>query len=255
MSKNVTYPTYGEAMDIREREERLLRLLRHRARCTVDGLADELGVSRRTILRDLQRLRDRGFGISAMTGPGGGVRLEPTSVMITSQLEGREVVALLLAAAIATASPGIPFLAAADTAIAKIEASLPEARAAELQRFMHRVMIDTPQEPTGAAPGSVASDLVDEFEKAFTANRMLEFSYTDRAGHRTKRSVEPHGLLVKWPNWYVIAWDPHRNATRLFRADRITKPATTEQQFIPRPHDIIMKPHPNAVPARPTPHQ
>lgn len=190
-----------------------------------------------------------------MTGPGGGVRLEPTSVMITSQLDGREVVALLLAVAIASASPGIPFLAAADTAIAKIEASLPKARAAELQRFMHRVMIDTPREPTGDAPGPVSSDLVDEFEKAFTANRMLEFSYIDRVGRRTKRSVEPHGLLVRWPNWHVIAWDPHRDATRLFRADRITKPVTADQRFIPRPHDIIMKPHPNAVSARPAPRQ
>ncbi len=240
---------------IREREDQLLRLLRHRARCTVGGLADELGVSRRTVLRDLQRLRDRGFGISAMTGPGGGVRLDPTSVMITSQLEGREVVALLLAVAIASASPGIPFLDAADGAIAKIEASLPRARAAELQRFMHRVMIDRPPGPTEVAPGPVASDLVDEFEKAFTANRMLEFAYSDRAGQRTKRNVEPHGLLVRWPNWYVIAWDPHRDATRLFRADRITEPATAEQRFIPRPHDIVMKPHPNAVSARPAPRQ
>ncbi|MCP5032462.1 MAG: WYL domain-containing protein [Actinomycetia bacterium] len=242
-------------MDIREREERLLRLLRHRARCTADGLAAELGVSRRTVLRDLQRLRDRGFDISSMTGPGGGVRLEPTSVMITSQLKGREVVALLLAVAIASASPGIPFLAAADTAIAKIEASLPKARADELQRFMHRVMIDPPQGTAGATSGPVVAGLVDEFEKAFTANRMLEFAYTDRAGRRTKRSVEPHGLLVTWPNWYVIAWDPQPDATRLFRADRIEKPRMAEQEFIPRPHDLIMRPHPNAFSARAVPRQ
>lgn len=240
-------------MDIRDREERLLRLLRHRARCTADGLAHELGVSRRTILRDLHRLRDRGFDISSMTGPGGGVRLEPTSVMVTSQLEGREVVALLLAVAIASATPGVPFLAAADNAIAKIEASLPKARAAELQRFMHRVMIDTPQAKTADASGPVVTGLVDEFEKAFTANQMLDFSYTDRAGRRTKRSVEPHGLLVAWPNWYVIAWDPHPDATRLFRADRITKPRMAEQEFVPRPHDLIMKPHPDAFSARAAP--
>ncbi|MCP3977178.1 MAG: WYL domain-containing protein [bacterium] len=242
-------------MDIRKREERLLRLLRHRARCTADGLADELGVSRRTVLRDLQRLRNRGFDISSMTGPGGGVRLEPTSVMITSQLEGQEVVALLLAVAIASASPGIPFIAAADTAIAKIEASLPKARAAELQRFMHRVMIDVPQGMTKAAPGPVVTGLVEEFEKAFTANRMLEFSYTDREGRRTKRCVEPHGLLVAWPNWYVIAWDPTPDASRLFRADRIARPRITERRFVPRPHDIVMRPSPNAFSARSGPHE
>lgn len=240
-------------MDLREREERLLRLLRHRARCTADGLAGELGVSRRTVLRDLQRLRNRGFDISSMTGPGGGVRLEPTSIMITSKLEGPEVVALLLAAAIARASPGLPFLAAADTAIEKIEASLPASRAAELQRFMHRVLIDDRLGTAADAPGPVVAGLVEEFERAFTANRMLAFSYSDRAGRQTERRVEPHGLLVSWPHWYVIAWDPTPDATRLFRADRIDKPRPTDTEFVPRPHDIVMKPHPNAQPARPAP--
>lgn len=237
-------------MDIREREERLLQLLRHRARCTVEGLADELSVSRRTLLRDLQRLRDRGFDISSMTGPGGGVRLEPTSIMISSQLEGSEVVALLLAVAIANGSPGLPFVSAANTAVAKIEASLPRTRAAELQRFMHRVMIDTPPRPMGAPPGPVATDLVEIFEQAFTANQMLAFSYKDREGKQTKRCVEPHGLLVAWPNWYVISWDPVPDDTRLFRADRISKPTMIEDKFVPRPHDVVMKPHPNAFPAR-----
>ena len=188
-----------------------------------------------------------------MTGPGGGVQLEPTSVMITSQLEGTEVVALLLAVAIANGSPGVPFVSAANAAVAKIEASLPKARAAELQRFMHRVMIDTPPRPMGAPPGPVTADLVEVFEKAFTANQMLSFSYTDRQGRETNRCVEPHGLLVAWPNWYVIAWDPHPDASRLFRADRISKPRIAKQEFLPRPHDIIMKPHPTAVPARSSP--
>ena len=241
-------------MDVREREDRLLRVLRHRARCTADGLADELGVSRRTIRRDLQRLRERGFDISSMTGPGGGLRLEPTSVMITSQLEGREVVALLLAVAIARASPGVPFLMAAEAAMEKIEAALPRSRAVELQRFMHRVLIDAPLGTEAVAPGPIVPGLVEEFERAFTANRMLDFSYTDRAGRQTTRSVEPHGLLVAWPNWYVIAWDPKPDDTRLFRADRIQDPRMTNQEFVPRPHDIVMKPHPNALPARALPY-
>lgn len=184
-----------------------------------------------------------------MTGPGGGVRLEPTSVMITSQLEGREVVALLLAVAIARASPGVPFLTAAETAIEKIEASIPRSRALELQRFMHRVLIDEHHGASTDTPGPVVAGLVEDFERAFTANRMIAFDYTDRAGRQTQRSVEPHGLLVAWPHWYIIAWDPTPDATRLFRADRISNPRMTDTEFVPRPHDIVMKPHPNALPA------
>ena len=114
-------------------------------------------------------------------------------------------------------------------------------------------MIDAPPRPMGAPPGPVATDLVEVFVKAFTANQMLSFSYTDREARRTKRCVEPHGLLVAWPKWYVIAWDQRPDASRLFRADRIAKPKMTEEHFVPRPHDVVMKPRPNAVPARSVP--
>ena len=92
-----------------ERLDELVRLLRVRADWRTEDLAEALDVSARTILRDLDRLRDRGFEISTMSGPGGGVHLEPTSVLVTSQLDGEEVVALILSVAIAQAMPWMPF--------------------------------------------------------------------------------------------------------------------------------------------------
>jgi predicted DNA-binding transcriptional regulator YafY len=53
-----------------ERRETLVQLLRRRGDWTIDDLAYELGVSRRTILRDVNHLRERGFEISGMSGPG-----------------------------------------------------------------------------------------------------------------------------------------------------------------------------------------
>jgi predicted DNA-binding transcriptional regulator YafY len=67
-----------------ERRETLVQLLRRRGDWTIDDLAYELGVSRRTILRDVNHLRERGFEISGMSGPGGGLHLEATSVLVTS---------------------------------------------------------------------------------------------------------------------------------------------------------------------------
>src|SRR5436190_9504004 len=120
-------------MSTRERQDQLVRALRRRADWTVAGLAGELGVSRRTVLRDVGALREAGFEVDTFSGPGGGVRLNPTSVMITSRLAVTEVVALIVSVEIARAAKTVPFAAGAEHAPAKIEQALPAGRAAELR--------------------------------------------------------------------------------------------------------------------------
>jgi len=231
-----------------ERRDSLLRLLRRRGDWTVADLADELDVSRRTILRDVNHLRERGFEISGMSGPGGGVHLEATSVMITSHLDTDEVVALILSVAILRATTWIPFAEGAERALAKIEAALPKQRVSELQRFMQRVLIGDSTFDLRNTASRIDPELVATFEKAFTSSQLLAFSYVDREGRRTRRQVEPHGLLVRAPLWYVIAWDPRRDGPRLFRADRIRRPSITEQTFLPRPHELVTRLCPDARP-------
>ncbi len=230
-----------------KRRDTLLRLLRRRGDWTVADLANELDVSRRTILRDVNHLRDRGFDISGRSGPGGGVHLEATSVMITSHLDTDEVVALILSVAVSRATTWIPFADGADRALAKIETALPAQRVGELQRFMQRVLIGDAAPDSGSTVAKIDKALVATFEHAFTAGRLLAFSYVDREGRRTRRHVEPHGLLVRAPLWYVIAWDRRRDAPRLFRADRIRRPTVTGQSFFPRPHDLVTRICPDAV--------
>ena len=103
-----------------DRHDQLLRMLRRRADWTVAGLARELGVSRRTVLRDLGALREAGFDLDTFSGPGGGVRLNPASVMITSQLRTSEVVALIVSAELARAATTVPFAVGAEHALGKI---------------------------------------------------------------------------------------------------------------------------------------
>jgi predicted DNA-binding transcriptional regulator YafY len=229
-----------------ERRETLVQLLRRRGDWTIDDLANELGVSRRTILRDVNHLRERGFEISGMSGPGGGLHLEATSVLVTSHLQTDEVIALILSVAVARATTSIPFADGADRALAKIEAALPRHRVAELQRLMQRVLIGDTVPDVRIAPTRIDPTLVVVFEDAFTSGRLLTFSYTDREGRRTRRKVEPHGLLVRAPLWYVIAWDSRRNAPRLFRADRMRRPSVIEETFLPRPHALVTRVCPDA---------
>jgi predicted DNA-binding transcriptional regulator YafY len=231
-----------------DRRELVLRLLRRRANWTIAELANELEASRRTILRDLNALRESGFELATFSGPGGGVRLNPTSVLITSQLRTDEVVALILSVAIARAAGSVPFAAEAEGALAKIEQALPSARADELRACRERILVGEPS-PESAPANAIDSNLVGAFEAAFVATRLLAFRYRAHNGRSTQRLVEPHGLLVRPPLWYVIGWDTDKKAPRLFRADRISDPVPTDRVFIARPRDLVAGVCPDAHPA------
>ena len=60
-------------MNIRTRHDAIVRSLRRNGTTTIDNLADEVGVSRRTVLRDISALRDEGFVIHSDVGRGGGL--------------------------------------------------------------------------------------------------------------------------------------------------------------------------------------
>lgn len=239
-------------MRVVDRRDQLLRLLRRRADWTIAELAERLEVSRRTVLRDIGALRATGFDLDTFSGPGGGVRLNPTSVMITSQLRTDDVVALILSVAIARAARTVPFAAEAERALTKIEQALPPTRADDLRACRERILVGDPSsEPASAA--AVDPSLVGAFETAFSATRLLAFGYRTGDGRSTRRLVEPHGLLVRPPVWYVIAWDVDRHAPRLFRADRISDPQLTDRSFIPRPSELVTGVCPDARATAPPP--
>jgi predicted DNA-binding transcriptional regulator YafY len=234
-------------MRVQGRHDTLVRLLRRRADWTVAALAGELGVSRRTVLRDLGALREAGFELDTFSGPGGGVRLNPTSVMLTSRLRTNEVVALILSVEIARTAGAVPFAAGAQRALAKVEDALPAARLAELRTLRERILVGEPSR--AAPPATVHPALVEAFETAFTSGRLLAFTYRDGSGRATSRLVEPHGLLVRPPLWYMIVWDRGRNGARLFRADRISAPTVTDHRFVARPAEFVTNTCPDAQPA------
>lgn len=215
-------------MDARARRDALVRLLRRGGQQTSEALAEALGVSRRTVLRDLATLRDRGFSIRGDGGRGGGVSLDPTTVLLSTQLAADEVVALILSVELMNATPSMPFSALAESALRKIEGVLPVARVRELRRLLGRVLVGAATETSRGAPGSVDPGLLPAFERAFTARLTLRFDYTDRNGRRSARVVEPQALFVRSPLWYVVAWDRRRDAARSFRMDRILRPRVDE---------------------------
>lgn len=208
-----------------ERLMELVDLLRGRGTTTVEELALELGVSRRTVLRYLATLRERGMPISGESGHGGGVRLERDRGLAAVHLSLSEIVALWLGARLSQATSDLPWGAAGTSALTKLLASLPPEKARALKALCRRVIVGQPASANiRAGAGSTPEELLPLFEQAFSNGVGLGFHYVDREGKRTIRRVEPHGWLVEPPVWYVLARDVDKGEPRTFRMDRISRP-------------------------------
>ncbi|MCG6121593.1 MAG: WYL domain-containing protein [Microvirga sp.] len=223
-------------MKARLRHDAIVRLLRRSETATVNDLADAVGVSRRTILRDVRALRDQGFVIHSEAGPGGGLRLDPRSLQPTARLSVAEVFALLISVAAAREARSLPFSELADSGLAKIERTLPAAMVSDLRRLLDRLYVGrlSPLQDLSDL-GSIDPELLPAFEAAFLGGRRLRFAYRDAKGAKTSREVEPQALLILPPLWYLVAWDPDRADFRRFRMDRIGGPTIVDAApFRPR---------------------
>ncbi len=208
-----------------ERLMDLLERLRAADSSSVDALAAELGVSARTLHRDLATLRERGIPVTGESGPGGGIRLEGERGVTAVHLSVAEVVTLWLSARLAQAASDLPWSGAADSALAKLLASLPKARAAQLRALCRQVVVGPPaSEAMRANAGRAPRELLRLVEEAVTAGTVLAFDYVDRNDKRSTRHVETHGLLVQSPLWYLMTRDIDKRETRVFRMDRISRP-------------------------------
>lgn len=213
----------------------LLDFLRAREIVTVNEIAEGLGVGRRTVLRDLATLRDRGWPIRAESGPGGGIYLDRGRGVATVHLDTEGVVALWVASRLSASATQLPWSASARGALDKIFASLPEDRRRHLRRMVLRVVVGQPATARVRAElGKPSPELLTAFEEAFGAGFCLGFDYVDRHGQRSRRVAEPHGLLVETPAWYLLSRDADTAEPRMFRMDRIRAPKVLRhRRFVP----------------------
>ena len=224
-------------MTVRRRQDAIVRHLRRHHTSTVEDLAQAVGVSRRTVLRDIGALRDDGYVIHADVGRGGGLQLDPQSVQATAKLSVPEVFALLISVAAMRAAGTLPFSELADTGLAKIEKALPRDKIKDLRAFLDCLYIGQLSPLRDLSDlGVMDSDLLPAFEEAFLDRRLIRFGYRDAQGRQTQRTVEPQAMLVLPPLWYLVGWDPQREDFRHFRMDRISTPEVVADTRIRRRH-------------------
>ncbi|WP_425050467.1 helix-turn-helix transcriptional regulator [Psychromarinibacter sp. S121] len=224
-------------MNIRLRHDAIVRSLRRNGTSTIDALADEVGASRRTVLRDISALRDEGYVIHSDVGRGGGVQLDPQSMQATAKLSVPEVFALLISVAAMRAAGHLPFSELADAGLAKIEKALPREKVRDLRAFLDCLHIGqlSPLQDLSDI-GRMDPELLPAFEAAFLGRHHIRFGYRDAQGRNTTREVEPQAMLILPPLWYLVGWDPMRGDFRHFRMDRISSPETVPDSSFRRRH-------------------
>ncbi len=224
-----------------ERRDRLIGLLRSEDYWKTSELRDHLGVSQRTLMRELAELREAGYPLESDRGRGGGVRLQGRWGVQRLHLNHKEVVELVLALAVMESLQS-PILTGNLKAIRqKLYQAFPQDQRRTVSNIRKRIMIGDNASPNivsryGAARPQVSEDIAESFLR----QHHLEIEYQSKANKQTLRVIEPQYILLVWPIWYILAWDHLRNSTRSFRIDRIKKTCLTKNSFKLRPKKLYV---------------
>src|SRR6266480_1879747 len=206
----------------------LLSLLQTRRDWPGAELADRLGVSGRTIRRDVERLRGLGYPVDSLTGPAGGYRFRAGAAIPPLLLDDEEAIAIAVGLRTAARASVTGIEETAVRALVKLEQVLP----AHLRRRVRALGSATFTLPV-AGP-TVDPQHLTLIAAACRDSECLRFAYRSREGIDTRREVEPHSLVNLGRRWYLVAWDRLRDDWRSFRVDRLSRPTSSGVGFKPR---------------------
>lgn len=217
-------------MDTAERLLKLLGLLQGRIDWTAEELARRLEVTTRTVRRDISRLRDLGYPVEAMAGPGGGYRLGAGGKLPPLLLDDDEALAVALGLRVAVTSSVGGLEEASLSAMSKLEHVLPPRLRKSLEDFA---------EATVSVPGMTSSTVqpavLGAASSATRERQRLRFSYVDVRGRISERHVEPLRLVHTGRRWYLVGFDLDRDDWRTFRLDRVSDARATGMRSARRP--------------------
>ena len=218
--------------DPTSRALRLLTLMQGRRDWSGADLAARLGVSLRTLRRDVDRLRELGYPVEARSGVDGGYRLAAGAALPPLVLDDEEAVALTVGLQ-AAASGAVSGMAEASVrALTKVVPVLP----ARLRRRVDALRAVTVPGPAWVdAAEAVDPQLLVEVAQACRQTERLALTYTPAGRPSAERLVEPHRLVPLGRRWYLVAHDTARGDWRSFRLDRMSGPRGTGARFAPRP--------------------
>lgn len=204
----------------------LLSLLQARPDWSGSDLADRLGVSDRTIRNDVARLRELGYPVEAVRGPGGRYRLGVGAKLPPLLLDDEEAVAVAVGLRAATGVAGVEETSA--RALAKLEQVLPD----RLRRKLNALV-----RATTAGPVNTDSNVEDPEVDAETL-QAISLAIRDHEGLRCDylgepREIEPYHLVAWQRRWYLVARDPRRDSWEPLRVDWLRLRTPGGRRFAP----------------------
>jgi predicted DNA-binding transcriptional regulator YafY len=200
----------------------ILQVMRQRRSATTSAhLARRLGVSERTIYRDIRDLMLAGTPIDGEAGVG--YRLRPGFDLPPLMFDRDEIQALVLGARIVRQFGDATLQRASDAILAKVAAVVPKELAP--------LVSDTPLFVPAIAGGGKPVDALGLVREALVARRKLRFAYATPNGAGTERTVRPLGIFFWGRTWTLAAWCELRQDFRSFRLDRMNGAAALDDTF------------------------
>ena len=180
---------------------------------TVKELADEFGLSTRTITRDLQELSELGVPVYSIQGRGGGYRLLQERLLPPISFTENEAVAMFFACQTMDYFSSLPFGEGAGAALQKFYHYLPADVREQIDRLNNRIMFWSPYR-------SMSAEVLQTLLQAIMVRSVVTIEYKSSSGV-TERNIQPIGLYSSSGYWYCPAYCFTREDIRQFRADRI----------------------------------
>lgn len=208
----------------------LLGLLQSRRVWSGEDLAERLGVTTRSVRRDIERLRDLGYPVAASKGHGGGYQLGAGAALPPLLLDPDEAVAMAVCLRLAAGGTVAGVGESALRALSKLDQVMPS-------RLRHQVSAvhDATVTLTPAAPRDVVEpDVLMTLARASRDREHVTAAYVDRAGNATRRRLEPYQLVTTGRRWYLLAYDRDKLDWRSLRLDRMSEVAAAGTTFTPR---------------------
>jgi len=213
-----------------ERVLQVLALLQSRPVWSGGELAERLGVTVRSIRRDVERLRSLGYPVNAAPGAGGGYQLGAGRALPPLLLDDEEAVAIAVSLRLAAGGTVAGASEAAVRTLAKLDQVMPPRLRGEVQA------IQGATETLVGAGVEVDGETLLALARACRDTVRVRFAYRPRDGAVTERRVEPVRLVATSRRWYLMAWDLDREDWRTFRLDRLDELEVTTWRFAPREH-------------------
>ncbi|RDI49059.1 putative DNA-binding transcriptional regulator YafY [Nocardia mexicana] len=207
---------------------RLLSLLQSRREWQGAELTDRLGISARTLRRDIDRLRALDYPVDSTSGTAGGYRLTSGRNLPPLLLDDEEAIAVAIGLITAADVGGIE--ESSMRALAKLDQVLPVRLRPRLAALADTAVALPARPGVAPDPATLAT-----LASCCRESRVVNFDYRGRGEAPGARRAEPHHLVVIERRWYLIAHDIDRADWRIFRVDRIDRPVPAHARFVPRP--------------------